>query len=63
MLVHLVLQVGFRFAPKLHGILTKAQAVLQVGSDNNEHYWLWSCDKSVSVIEGQGIQAILFGFR
>jgi hypothetical protein len=23
-------QVGFRFAPKLHGILTKAQAVLQL---------------------------------
>jgi hypothetical protein len=25
-------QVGFRFAPKLHGILTKAQAVLQLFS-------------------------------
>jgi hypothetical protein len=24
--------VGFRFAPKLHGILTKAQAVLQLFS-------------------------------
>jgi hypothetical protein len=38
--------VGFRFAPKLHGILTKAQAVLQLFSFA---ILIWACisDRSV----------------